>query len=243
MRPLRPALLIVVALSLCACATQRSLELPVLEDHQVVIEGPDSRPTEGGDDILEVSGIWESYTGPFGHLEMVAAAQTPLQEVPVEEARPREPTALERLKMRASRRPKRPALRLPVPKLRGPERPLPADAETLAAEHFLRHPTRVVAGSITFYCPARLAAEVRLTGQDMLKTHATRRLARGNARLVLRELTLEAGRITLRTRDDPDVQVTARGNVSLVSKVADHVMREEGVRGVLITNDKVVPLR
>jgi hypothetical protein len=60
---------------------------------------------------------------------------------------------------------------------------------------------------------------------------------------VLRELTLTAERITLRLVEGEDLQITARGGVSFVSRQRERVFREEGVQGLLIKNDQVTPLR
>ena len=40
-----------------------------------------------------------------------------------------------------------------------------------------------------------------------------------------------------------DLQIMARGDVHLVSEVRGNVTRETGIRSLLITNDKIVPLR
>ena len=65
------------------------------------------------------------------------------------------------------------------------------------------------------------------------------------ARLVLRELTLEAERISIRVQPEGllDLTIMARGNVHLVSEIRGNVNRETGIRGLLITNDRIVPLR
>jgi hypothetical protein len=141
--------------------------------------------------------------------------------------------------------------RLPVPAARGTGEVAPKGAapvksvEAVARERFLDHPTEVRADAITLTVPARLLAEVRLTGAEVTEPQAGRRVADGGARLVCRELTLVGERITLRTRlgGTEDVQITARGDVSFVSRQADQVLREQGVRTLLITNDALTPLR
>ncbi len=111
-------------------------------------------------------------------------------------------------------------------------------------ERYLDHPTRLRAERIAFYCPAALAHEVRLTGEAVEQKKPTRRVATGRARLLCRELTLEARKITLNVRgEDPDVQITARGNVHFVTQQKAQMLREEGIRSLLITNEQVVPLR
>ena len=77
----------------------------------------------------------------------------------------------------------------------------------------------------------------------MEETHPGRRVAVGGARLLLRELTLEADRITLRVVEGEDLHLTARGCVSFVSTQRDRVTREEGVEALVIRNDEVTPLR
>ena len=70
------------------------------------------------------------------------------------------------------------------------------------------------------------------------------RRVKNNPRLLCRELTLEGEKITLRIRgEDPDVQITARGNAHFVTRQKEQVLREEGVRSLLITNEQIVPLR
>ena len=60
-----------------------------------------------------------------------------------------------------------------------------------------------------------------------------------------RELLLEGEKVVLRVKDptDLDVQITARGNVSFVTDQRGQVLRQDGVRILLITNDGVTPLR
>jgi hypothetical protein len=117
--------------------------------------------------------------------------------------------------------------------------------EVVARERHLANPTTVRAAQVTFHCPARYAAEVRLTGERVEEPAPGRRVATGRARLTCRELTLEGEKITLRVRDDgtEDVQVTARGDVRFVTAQKDQVFREEGLKSLILTNDNVVPLR
>lgn len=144
-----------------------------------------------------------------------------------------------------------PAPRAPLPIARGlgevPAKGAPPlkSLEDTARERFLDHPTEVRADSLTLVLPARLVAEVRLTGSEVTEPGAGRRIAVGAARLTCRELTLVGDKITLRTRPpgSEDVQITARGGVSFVSRQRDQVLREEGVQTLLVTNDAVTPLR
>jgi hypothetical protein len=143
-----------------------------------------------------------------------------------------------------------PAERLPVPVARGlseaapqgkaPSRPL----EEVARERFLDHPTEIKAQQVTLYAPASVLAEGRLKAADVTEPTPGRRIAVGEASLALRELTLTAERITLRTREGAlDIQITARGDVHLVSRQRDRVIREEGLKSLILTNDQITPLR
>lgn len=135
---------------------------------------------------------------------------------------------------------------LPVPTRRTREEP--AARQPLASrarQRFLDNPTLIRAGGITFYCPREQLPDVRLTGDRVTDPRPGRRIARGRARLTCRELTLESDRITLVVRDDgiSDVQITATRGADFVSTQGGSVIREEGVRSLVITNDRMVPLR
>ncbi len=142
------------------------------------------------------------------------------------------------------------APRLPVPAARGlgeaaPQgtRPTTSRAD-VARERFLDHPTEIQAEQITLYAPPEILAEGRLTGANLSEASPGRRVAVGEARLALRELTLRAQRITLRTRSgSPDIQITARGGVEFVSRQRDQVLREQALKGLILTNDQLTPLR
>ncbi len=143
-----------------------------------------------------------------------------------------------------------PGPRLAVPVARGlgeaaPQgtRPTKPAAE-VARERFLDHPTEIQAEQITLYAPPEILAEGRLTGANLSEAGPGRRVAVGEARLALRELTLRAQRITLRTRSgSPDIQITARGGVEFVSRQRDQVLREQALKGLILTNDQLTPLR
>ncbi|MDJ0975390.1 MAG: hypothetical protein QNJ98_13075 [Planctomycetota bacterium] len=147
--------------------------------------------------------------------------------------------------------PPRPKPTLPVPRRRvtppKPKRgtPINKSPQELVRAHYLDNPTTVRAGKITFYCPAAYLGEVRLKADDIVNTSADRRVATGGARLLCRELTLIAERITLRIRRDGDaeLQVTARGNVELVSRVRNKATRETGLRSLILRQDQMMPLR
>lgn len=139
---------------------------------------------------------------------------------------------------------------LPVPRARGlgettakgqrPGKPL----AQVARERFLDHPTEIEAEQVTLYAPPEILAEGLLTGADLSEPSPGRRIAVGDARLALRELTLRAERLTLRARaGSPDIQITARGNVRFVSRQRDQVVREQGLKSLILTNDQLLPLR
>lgn len=238
------------ALALAGCAADRSTELPSIEvgDVEIRQEVPPAPGADGSyeDDLLVVGGPW---------MRLDVPRVAPGDLVPAGGASEAEPedahaAALARLlQRRGSERPRAPRLPAPAPRTgsalreagRVPDRP----PEVLAREHVLDWPTHVVARQITFYCPPGAAAEVRLTGHDLHEVHPTRRVARGQARLTCRELLLEAERITLRLLEDPeaDLQVIARGDVRYAGRVRNQVFHEEGLVGLMITNDQVVPLR
>jgi hypothetical protein len=137
----------------------------------------------------------------------------------------------------------------PVPIRRGPAAPprgtRPSKSPEVAArERYLDHPTLLRASRITFRCPPAYIPECRLVGARVREEAPGRRLAEGGARLVCRELTLEAESLVLEARTDgrPDLQWTARGAISFVSDQRGQVFRHEGVRSLLVTNDRVVAL-
>lgn len=140
---------------------------------------------------------------------------------------------------------------LPVPTRRATPEPPPLGAPPvkrpadLARERFLDHPTRLTGGTITFYCPRRFASEVRMQGEEITDPRPGRRVAQGAARLVCRELRLDADRIVLRVQEEAGapVQLTARGDVSFVTDQRGQVQRHDHVRILVITNDAVTPLR
>jgi hypothetical protein len=145
--------------------------------------------------------------------------------------------------------PSGPKLAIPLRRAREEARPLGQRAtksrQRLARDHFSDYPTRVVAQRITLYAPPDMAVRARLTGTRVEDLPGGRRQALGGARLILDELTLEADRVTLRTRSDglDDLQVMARGAVQFVAEVRGNILREQGLKSLLITNDQVVPLR
>lgn len=184
-------------------------------------------------------------TGPWKVLPLPAADGNAPNEVAAQPAE-REVIEVPPPGLHAPARP-----RLAVPKRRATPQPAalgtrPAKSlRDLARERYLDHPTRVKARRITFYCPQVFAQEVRLTADDSQQTNPTRRVASGRARLVCRELTLEADQIVLRIRTEAnaDVQVSARGSVDFITDQRGQILRENGVRTLILTNEKIVPLR
>ena len=233
------------------CASQVTYELPIVDVNQWKIRAEENAPTtlaEAEHDSFEVGGMWRRSLEPFERQEVVLAATTATKPDSQPEE-PSPPTAVDRLIARtAPQAPPRPRIKAPKPRSSKPRRPQGnqgKSAEHLDRDHYLDYPTHIVAQRITFYCPVDCAHEIRLKADDVREVHPTRRMARGNARLICRELTLEADRITVRIREEPDadLQVAARGNAGIVSTVHGQTQREEGLRSMLITNDRLVPLR
>jgi hypothetical protein len=224
-----------LALLLGGCATQREAALPVLEVGAIDLRLADEAASAEDVPDDEVAGHWQ----------LVAAAAPPPAE-----ARPSVPPRSPRSRrVAAAPPPRRPALAVPQPRAARPARPVGVErtrsAAQLAREHFLDYPTRIRASRISFHCPAALIDGVRLEGEQVDRSRPEHQRAVGRARLTLRELTLEADRITLRTRPsgDPDLQILARGDVRFVSDVRGNVHREEGLRSLIVTNDRTLPLR
>lgn len=126
-------------------------------------------------------------------------------------------------------------------------RALPAgmSLERIAKEKFLAADTQIRAEKVTLYVPASYAAEASLTGASVVDEGSGRRTAVGGARLVLRRLTIHAERLTLVAKSDPaaDVQLSARGDVSLRSDQPASIVEESGLRSLLLRNDGYTPLR
>jgi len=120
-----------------------------------------------------------------------------------------------------------------------------ASLEQRARETFLAAETTIDAESATVYLPPAYAGEASLAGAAVADAGAGRRTADGSAVLTVRRLTVRARRVTLVVRSDglPDVQVAARGAVSLRSDQPASVVEETGLRSLLLKNDGYVPLR
>jgi hypothetical protein len=206
--------LLLLALGLASCTSQRARSLPVLDTSEMTL-------------VVEDEGPWREVR------EVPAPVAVPTEEPPVAPAdapAPVEPT-LPVLARRTAE---------PSPGAK-PTKPL----ALLARERYLDHPTRVRAAQITFRCPASYLPEIRTTASASRPESPTRRVLEGGARLTCRELTLEADVLVLHLREDglTDVQVSARGDVSFVSDQAGRLFREQGIRSLLLTNDRMVPLR
>ncbi len=241
---MRVALALVAGLVLCACSSWQAVDdLPVVDASQVNLEVDDGPWSETGDD--GVGGVWRLANDRFEEPASIDLADLePKTEDPSPEPERAPPPAF------AVRAPE-PAPKLAVPTHRDPGRVKPRGTkltrspEQVAREHYLTNPTTIEAERITFYVPPGYLPEVRLTGAEVKDLAANRRRATGNARLVCRELTLKADQITLRTLkpDARDIRITARGGAGIVSKVRDQVLRDEGLRSLLISNDRLTPLR
>jgi hypothetical protein len=138
----------------------------------------------------------------------------------------------------------------PPPSPAGPyagHRPLPAgtSVEQAQRERFLASPTTVVAERATLYLPAALAAEARLSGASVVEEAPGRRVATGDAVLVVRRLTVRAARVTLVARDDgtSDLALSARGRVAFHADLPASVIEERDLKTLLIRNDAFTPLR
>ena len=120
-----------------------------------------------------------------------------------------------------------------------------ASLEQRARETFLDAETTIDAESATVYLPPAYASEASLAGAAVTEDQAGRRTADGSAALTVRRLTVRARRVTLVIRSDglADVQVTARGAVSLRSDQPASVVEETGLRSLFLRNDGYVPLR
>jgi hypothetical protein len=110
-------------------------------------------------------------------------------------------------------------------------------------EKYLASQTTIDAEQATVYLPAAFSPEAFLTGAAVAEESAGRRVATGDAVLVVRRLTVRARRLTLVVRSEEDVQVTARGDVSFVTFQGSATLAERGLRSLLVRNDGYTPLR
>ena len=238
----RLALLCLAAVVAAGCHTRTEVGVPTLDAARVSAMKADEGPWKPEEQYEVIGGPWRVTNGTFDDPGATLAVSTrkvdpfatpePVpQQAPVIVQPPKRTRAVPRRRARKEAR--------PVGQKTG------KSTEQLTREHFLDYPTRVKARKVTLYIPPPYAREVRLTGQSVSKRMNGRQQALGGARLVLRELTLEGERVTLRIRDDgrPDIQIMARGDAGFIAEVRANVLREEGLRSLLITNDQVVPIR
>lgn len=125
-------------------------------------------------------------------------------------------------------------------------RPIPESVslDDVARVKFLRSTTDIDAQRVTLYVPRELANEVRLNGASVADDGPGRRTATGGASATLRRLTLRGSQVTIVARDDnPDIQLTARGDVSFHSDQPASVIDESGLKTLLLKNDGYTPLR
>ena len=114
----------------------------------------------------------------------------------------------------------------------------------VAREKFLASVTEVGAQRATLYVPAAYAAEVSLTGATVSDDAPGRRTATGSAVATLRHLTVRGAQVTVVVREgDPDLQLTARGDVSLRSDPPASALDETGLKALFLKNDGYTPLR
>ena len=246
----RLPLLLLAASLVAGCRSHTTAGLPTVHAarlHPLTETAAHDEPWKPEERYEVIGGPWRVTHGQFDAPAAVLPVSTEAVD-PFAAPAPTAPPAMPAV-MQPPAPPRTRTLKVPRRRARAEARPVGQKTtrtpEQLAREHFLDYPTRVKARKITLHLPPRYAGEVRLTGQDVADRPGGRRQALGGARLVLRELTLEADRITLRIRDDglEDVQIMARGNAGFVADVRANVLREEGLRSLLITNDQVVPIR
>ena len=246
----RIGLIGLAATLLIGCATQREVSLPVVYGARVNVDAP-APLTPRGDPAEQPEGPqdeahWRPVADDFG----AGAPQLPPAPSPNPASTPRMRLAARAAASR-SLRPIAPVPTLAVPRKRAAKAARPEGKKTgkstaqLASDHYLDYPTHIKAQKITFACPKAYSSRVRLYADDLDRSRPGRVKGQGNARLLIGELTLEAERITWRLQAEgkQDVQVLARGEVQMVSEVRGNVHRETGIRGLVITNDQLVPLR
>lgn len=247
---MRLPLLLIAVLAAAGCRSKPEAELPRVHTATVQAPARDAGPWQPHAAYEEIGGPWRVAHGQFDdpatRLPVASRAQAVDPFAAPASRPPARPTARPIHRVVTP-----PARKLAVPRRRARTEARPVgkkatkSTDQLAREHFLDYPTRVQARKITLHLPPAFASQVRLTGDSLSPARGGRRQARGNARLVIRELTLEGDRVAVRIRDDgrEDLQIMARGDVSFVADVRANVLREEGLRSLLITNDQVVPIR
>ncbi|MFM8980139.1 MAG: hypothetical protein ACKOSS_06730 [Planctomycetia bacterium] len=228
---LRPLACLACALALAGCSVERHAVLPVVDASRVSLS-------------LDPEGPWREVLAPAPTVRPAPAAgpgreqarQAPPGALAAASAASASPATASPPALRAA--PARAPLAVPAARARHSTAPLAPH------ERFLAQPTALHAAQVSLVLPLALAAQVQLEAAEVGEPTPGRRVATGSATLRLRELTVQAERITVRTRETgTDVQVNARGDVRLVSRQGDLVLREEGLKGLLIANDALTPLR
>lgn len=267
--PRRAALLILAAaILLPGCATQREVGLPVVYGARVLADPAPPGAGAGGLGGEEPEGpqdadYWQPVADDFSAAAPPIPAQPPTRSASRRRLASRAAAsraavsrsggsraAATRAAPRAARRKKEPVDIVLVPRQRARKAARTEGKRTgktaaqLAVDHYLDYPTHIRAEKITFACPKSYAARVHLEAEHMDRSLPGRVRGQGGARLRIGELTLEAERITWRLQAEgkQDVQILARGDVYLVSHVRGHIQQEKGIRGLVIKNDKAVPL-
>ncbi len=244
---------LVLAMALGGCTSERVAPAPVRLNEGVRWV---TTPEAGTETVLDPSSPWrlvpEGTSLDRGALATSSKEEGPMPNAAAQPLRsgaaPLAPAMSEPpVRPPAPVRPAAPSLALPT--RRGPAPPAPGQRtlEELAEierRHFLRHPTRIVAERVTVYCPPALFPRAVLDASDVRAQGPSRRDATGRARLLLDELTVEAGYISLRLREDgsQDFHLQARGTAGMVSVVGDKVLRHENLGGLLVTNAQVLPI-
>jgi len=241
----RVAALLSAVLVACGCSSWEAVdELPVVDTSRLNLEDADGLRNPSEDD--GIGGVWRVVSDRFEPSQPLDLTVSEV-ETPAAESQEPEPTPVQP----ALRPAPEPMPKLAIPRRRDPSKVKPRGTkltkspEQVSREHYLTNPTTIEAQRITLYVPPAYLPEVRLTGADVKDLAPNRRRATGDARLVCRELTLKADQITLRTlkADQRDIRITARGDAGIISKVREQILRDEGLRSLLITNDKLIPLR
>ena len=242
---MRVVLLLALGCLTVGCAAKREVGLPVVYSSKLRFDPtPEKAPDPGAppEETIELASYWQEVPDDFGTIEPTPRPKSIRKRLAARKAK-REREAVERFVEPP------PELAVPKRKARKEARPegkkTGKSVEQLSRDHYLDYPTHIKAEKITFACPKSYTPRVRLTGEHVDRSRPERVRVQGGARLVIGELTLEAHRISWRVQPagKEEIQILARGNVHLVSEVRGNVHRETAIRSLVITNDKLVPLR
>lgn len=240
---------LLLALALGGCTSERIAPAPVRLNEGVRWV---TTPEAGTETVLDPSSPWrlvpEGQPAGWGALVASPQGEGPGRHDANDPLAPgEEPQAPPRARPTPPARPAAPSLALPARRGAAPPAPAQRTLEELAENerrHFVRHPTRIVAERVTIYCPPALYPRAVLDASDVRTKGPNRRDATGRAQLLLDELTVEAGYISLRLREDgsEDFHIQARGAAGMVSVVGDKVLRHENLGGLVVTNAQVLPI-